>query len=103
MSGAFSNETLGLRYCYPSGKLGKVLIGWRVAEHLQSVKGTEVSATMRVMYTSMVRSDCQLKSLRFLGREGCNLLRDQIAARSENRRAYAYHCCAFGNGDIHIF
>ena len=30
---------------YPSGKLGKILIGWRVAEHLQSVKGTEVLVT----------------------------------------------------------
>ena len=43
--GAFFNETLRVRYCYPSGKLGKVLIGWRVAEHLQSVKGMEVLVT----------------------------------------------------------
>ena len=30
---------------YPSDRLGKVLTGWRVAEHLQSVKGTEVLVT----------------------------------------------------------
>ena len=30
---------------YPPDKLGKVLIGWRVAEHLRSVKGTEVLVT----------------------------------------------------------
>ena len=45
MLGAFFIETLRVRYCYPSGKLGKVLIGWRVAEHLQSVKGMEVLVT----------------------------------------------------------
>ena len=30
---------------YPPDKLGKVLTGWRVAEHLRSVKGTEVLVT----------------------------------------------------------
>ena len=28
-------------------KLGKVLKGWRVVEHLRSVKGTEVTDTIR--------------------------------------------------------
>ena len=30
---------------HPPDKLGKVLRGWRVAEHLRSVKGTEVLVT----------------------------------------------------------
>ena len=27
---------------YPASKIGKVLIGWRVAEHVQSAKGVDV-------------------------------------------------------------
>jgi hypothetical protein len=43
-AGGFSDAVLLTQFLdeYPASKFGKVLAGWRVAEHLQSAKGTEV-------------------------------------------------------------
>ena len=45
--GGFRDAVISTEFLkeYPPGKLGKALTGWRVAEHLQSVKGTEVLVT----------------------------------------------------------
>ena len=45
--GGFRDAVISTEFLmeYQPDKLGKALIGWRVAEHLQSVKGTEVLVT----------------------------------------------------------
>ena len=45
--GGFRDAVISMEFLkeYPPGKLGKALSGWRVAEHLQSAKGTEVLVT----------------------------------------------------------
>ena len=45
--GGFRDAVISAEFLmeYLPGKLGKALSGWRVAEHLRSVKGTEVLVT----------------------------------------------------------
>jgi hypothetical protein len=45
--GGFRDAVISTEFLmeHPSSKLAKVLKGWRVAEHLQSMKGTEVLVT----------------------------------------------------------
>jgi hypothetical protein len=45
--GGFSDAVLLTQFLdeFPEGKIGKVLAGWRVAEHLQSAKGMEVTVS----------------------------------------------------------
>src|SRR6185436_20661309 len=74
-----------------------------VGNHLARPQMGKVEERLSSDARSPERTVCQSESLRFFGREGGDFLGDQIAPWSENRRTYAYHCCAFGDGIIQIF
>jgi hypothetical protein len=46
-AGGFRDAVLLTQFLdeFPAGKIGKVLAGWRVAEHVQSAKGAEVTVS----------------------------------------------------------
>ena len=56
-----------------------------------------------LMYTCEVIESNRLWGYGLLGSADGKLLWYEVTSWSQNRRTYAHHGCAFGDGDVHIF